>query len=252
MKRIALTVLLGALLPLSVLGQQAPADLILLNGKIFTANSVQPYAQAVAIRGERIIAVGTSVDIKSLTGVKTRLIDLQGRVVIPGINDAHFHFMPDPKGYTLQFKSMNPSWKEAVDAIETAVKQTPQGTWIFGDLGLAEKPGPEATRFALDRIAANNPVLLRYDGHGYIINSKAMPLLHIAEEEPDPVGGSYERVEGSQRINGRLSEYAQWKPNRLLISQVSDEDIIRHLRALADEAVRYGITSMQIMSSMPV
>ena len=79
-----------------------------------------------------------------------------------------------------------------------------------------------------------------------------MPLLHIVEEEPDPVGGSYERVAGSKRINGRLSEYAQWKPNRILINQVSDEDIIKHLRALADEAVRSGITSMQIMSSMPV
>jgi predicted amidohydrolase YtcJ len=252
MERIALTVLLSALLPLSVLGHQAPADLILLNGKVFTANSLQPHAQAVAIRGERIIAVGTSAEIKSLAGVKTRLIDLQGRVVIPGINDAHFHFMPGPQGYMLQFKSMNPSWKETVDAIETAVKQTPQGTWIFGELGLAERPGPEATRFALDRVAPDHPVLLRYDGHGYIINSAAMPLLHIVEEEPDPVGGSYERVAGSKRINGRLSEYAQWKPNRILVNQVSDEDIIKHLQALADEAVRYGITSMQIMSSMSV
>lgn len=109
MKRIALTVLLSALLPLSVLGQQTPADLILLNGKVFTSDAAKPYAEAVAIRGKRIIAVGTSAEIKSLAGAKTQLIDLQSRVVIPGINDAHFHFMPDPKGYTLQFQSMNPS-----------------------------------------------------------------------------------------------------------------------------------------------
>ncbi len=252
MKRIALTVLLSALLPLSVLGQQAPADLILLNGKVFTSDAAKPYAEAVAIRGKRIIAVGTSAEIESLAGVKTRLIDLLSRVVIPGINDAHFHFMPDPKGYTLQFKSINPSWNETVDAIEAAAKQTSKGTWIFGDLGLADKPGSEATRFALDRIASDHPVLIRYDGHGYIINSAAMPLLHIVEEEPDPVGGYYERVAGSKRISGKLWEYAQWKPNRSLVSQISDQDIIKDLRALADEAVCYGITSMQIMAFMPI
>ena len=77
-------------------------------------------------------------------------------------------------------------------------------------------------------------------------------MLQIAEEEPDPMGGYYERVAGSKRINGRFGEYAEWKPNRILVNQVSDEDIIKHLRALADEAARYGITSMQIMSSMSV
>ncbi|MGI8813525.1 MAG: amidohydrolase [Pyrinomonadaceae bacterium] len=252
MNSIVLIVLLSASLPLLVLGQQAPADLILLNGKVFTANSVQPYVQAVAIRGERIIAIGTSAEIRSLAGARTRLIDLQGRVVIPGINDAHFHFMPDPKGFTLQFKTTNPSWGETVDAIAAAAKQIPKGTWIFANLGLAERPGAEATRFAIDRVAPDNPVLIRYDGHGYIINSAAMPVLHIIDKEPDPVGGYYERVAGSQRINGKLWEYAQWKPNRFLASQISDQDIIKHLRVLADEAVRDGITSMQIMAFLPI
>ncbi len=244
--------MLSALQPLLAFGQQAPVDLILLNGKVFTANSVQPYARAIAIRGERIVAVGTSVEVKSLAGAKTRLIDLEGRVVIPGINDAHFHFMPDPKGFTLQFKTMNPSWGEVIDAIAAAAKQTPKGTWIFSDLGLADKPGPEATRFAIDRIAPDHPVLIRYDGHGYIINSAAMPLLHITIEEPDPVGGYYERVAGSKRINGKIWEYAQWKPNRALVSMMSDADIIIHLHAVADEAVRDGITSMQMMAFMPI
>src|SRR5437763_14173533 len=79
-----------------------------------------------------------------------------------------------------------------------------------------------------------------------------MALLQIAEEEPDPAGGYYERVAGTKRINGRFGEYAEWKPNRILVNQVSDEDVIKHLRGLADEATEYGITSMQIMSSMSV
>lgn len=253
MKRIIDIIFLSVLLPLTTYGQQTPVDLILLNGKVFTADSAKPFAEAIAIRGERIVAVGTSAEIEKLTQAKTRRIDLQGRVVVPGFNDAHFHFEPGPKGFNLQFKTMEPSWKETSAAIEQAVKQVPAGTWIFGSVGHAIVLNAEVTRFALDRMAPNHPVLLRaYYGHGYILNSKAMPLLQITEEELDPVGGYYERIAGSKKINGRFGEYAEWKPNRILVNQVSDQDIIKHLRALADEAVRYGITSMQIMSSMAV
>lgn len=77
--------------------QQVPADLILLNGKVFTADSARPSAEAVVIRGERIVGLGTSVEIKKLAGAKTRRIDLQGGVVTPGFNDAHCHYWPFPK-----------------------------------------------------------------------------------------------------------------------------------------------------------
>jgi predicted amidohydrolase YtcJ len=253
MKRIIQAVLLSALLPLCVFGRQPPADLILVNGKIFTADRAKPSAEAVAIRGERIIAVGTNQEIESFARGKTRRIDLRGRVVVPGFNDAHFHFMPDPRGFTLKFKTLEPSWKDTVEALEAAVAREPAGTWIFGHVGHEVVLSPEVTRFTLDRIAPNHPVLLRaYYGHGYVINSKAMPLLQITEGEPDPAGGYYERAAGSNTINGRFGEYAEWKPNRILINQVSDEDVVKHLRVLADEAVRYGITSMQVMSSMSV
>lgn len=253
MKRILLIIFLLGLLPLSVFGEQVPPDLILINGKIFTADSGKPFAEALAIRGDRVIAVGPSAEITALAGGKTRRIDLQGRVVVPGFNDAHFHFMPDPKGFNLQFKTMEPSWQETMDAVKSAIQQTPVGTWIFGRVGRGVALNPEVTRFALDRIAPDHPVLLRaFYAHGYILNSKAMPLLQIAEEEPDPVGGYYERISGSQRINGRFGEYAQWKPDRILINQVTDEEAIGQLHQMADEAIGYGITSMQIMPSTTV
>lgn len=111
----------------------------------------------------------------------------------------------------------------------------------------------QGTRFTLDQLAPHHPVLLRaYYSHGYIVNSKAMPLLQMGEEEPDPVGGYYERVAGSRQINGRFWEYAEWKPNRLLANQVADEDAINTLRQMADEAVRFGITSMSIFPAMSV
>ncbi|HUE82342.1 MAG TPA: amidohydrolase [Pyrinomonadaceae bacterium] len=252
MKKILFPLILGIMVPISAFGQQAPADLILFNGKVFTADPAHLYAQAIAIRGERIIAVGTSAEIAVLGGPKTRRIDLEGRLVIPGINDAHYHHTPDPPGYRLQFNSLEPGWQEVLDALGNAIKQTPEGTWIFGSIGSAVVADPQATRFALDHIAPDHPVLLRaFYLHGYIINSKAMTALGITDEEPDPMAGYFERVSGSKRITGKSFEYADWQLSRRLASTVSDEEAIKSMRAFADEAVRYGITSVQNMSFLP-
>ena len=134
MKKLLHLVFLIALLSLSASGQQAPADLILLNGKVFTADSAKPSAEAVAIRGERIIAVGTSAEIEKLAEWKTRRIDLQGRVVTPGFNDAHIHFGVDPQGFNLQFKTVEPSWEETSAAIERRRTRT-GGNMLFGFVG---------------------------------------------------------------------------------------------------------------------
>ena len=253
MRKLLYIVLLSLLLPLSSLSQQAAPDFILLNGKVFSADPAKPFAEAVAIRGERILAVGTSSEVEKLAGAKTRRIDLHGRVVVPGFNDAHYHFSPDPKGFTLQFKTMEPNWGETSQAIAAAAKQNPLGTWILGYIGSEVILNDQVTRFALDKLAPQHPVLLRtYYGHGYVANSKAMPLLRIGEEERDPAGGRFERLAGSKRVNGRFWAYAQFMPNRILGDRISDEDNIKELRKMANEAVGFGITSMQIMPRMSV
>ena len=253
MKNLILLLIIGIFVNFSVLAQQTAPDLILYNGKIFTSDTKQPNAEAIAIGGERILAVGSDEEIKKLSNAKTRLIDLQMRVVTPGFNDAHFHFMPDPKGFNLRFATLEPDWKETSAAIEAAVKQVPAGGWIFGNVGSTVVLNEQVTRAALDKIAPNHPVLLRaYYGHGYVVNSRAMPLLQITDEEADPMGGHFERITNSKKINGRFWEYAEWKPNRILVNQVSDADAIKELKKMADEAINFGITSMQIMSSMPV
>ncbi|MDQ3374824.1 MAG: amidohydrolase [Acidobacteriota bacterium] len=253
MKNLLLLLIFGISVNFSVLAKQTTPELILYNGKIFTSDTKQPNAEAIAIRGERILAVGSNEEIKKLAGAKTRLIDLQMRVVTPGFNDAHFHFMPDPKGFNLQFATLEPDWKETSATVEAAVKQAPAGSWIFGYVGSTVVLNEQVTRSALDKIAPNHPVLLRaFYGHGYIVNSQAMPLLQITDEEADPMGGLFERIAGSKKINGKFWEYAEWKPNRILANQVSDADAIKELKKMADEAIGFGITSMQIMSSMPV
>ncbi|MBA3633268.1 MAG: amidohydrolase [Acidobacteria bacterium] len=253
MKRfIPLTILLS-LFAFSVFGQKSPADLVLLNGKVFTGDSSNPAAEAIAIRDERILAVGSNDEIKKLANAKTRSIDLQGRIVTPGFNDAHFHFMPQPVGFQLKFTDLEPSWAEVVEAIKKAIKETPKGSWIFGAIGYRALADAEANRFALDPISPEHPIFLEtYYGHGQIINSKAMPLLRISETQPDALGGYFERDATTKRINGRVFEYPQWRQNRTLAEMVSDEEAIRELKKMADEAIAFGITSLQIMPTMRI
>lgn len=233
----------------------APAnvDLILTNGKIFTGDPEGPHAEAIAIGGDRIVAVGTADEIAGLAGEKTRTIDLQQRVVTPGFNDAHVHFGPDPKGFEIRIVSSEPTWAETSAALSKAVQQTPAGTWIFAQVGYTVVLDEQVTRAALDKIAPDHPVLLRaYYGHGDIANSRALSLLHIANSETDPAGGYYERVGSTRTINGRFWEYAQWKATRALASTVSDDEIVAALHALSDSAVRAGLTSLQIFPAMPM
>jgi len=230
------------------------ADLILVNGKVFTADPSQPHAEAIAIGGERILAVGSSEEIAALARANARRIDLQGHVAIPGINDAHYHFPSAPLGgHYLSFQSEEPSWQETQDALAEAASQVPAGTWIFGYVGGTVLGEPEAHRFALDRLAPDHPVyLLRGGLVGGIVNTKAMHALEIAEEEPDPMGGRYQRVTGLGRISGKSFGYATYGLYVRLASRVPDADLMQGMQALADEAVRYGLTSMQVMAMLPV
>jgi len=253
MKKILYVLLAYLMFFPSAYGQEQAADLILLNGKVFTSDPAQPKAEAIAIRGERILAVGSNDEIKKLASSKTRSIDLGRRTVTSGFNDAHTHFMPKPAGFELKFKDMEPSWAEVVEAIKNAVKESPKGNWIFGSIGSKAMATAEATRFTLDRIAAEHPVFLgTYYGHGQIINSKAMQSFGISETQADALGGYFERDATTKRINGRIFEYAQWRQNRALAEMVSDEDAIRELRKMAEEAVSLGVTTLQIMPTVRI
>lgn len=243
----ARSIFLALLLPSAAIAQGPPADLILVNGKLFTGDPTMPSAAAVAIRGERIIAVGTSTDIAALAGPATGRIDLRGRLVIPGFNDAHMHFVPYPKGVRLKFANLEPSWDETEAALGAAIARAPAGKWVFGVVGWNVAINTTVTRLELDRLAPQNPVLLyAHYGHGQIFNSQAMGLVGIGESEPDPAGGYFERVAGSNEVNGRAWEYAQWRVNRTLIDQIPDVEAIAALRAMANEAAAFGITTVQV------
>lgn len=194
-RTLAVAAIVGLLLvsgnaePVTAQVKEAP-DYILVNGKIFTADTANPYAQALAITGERILSVGTSEEISRLASPHTIRIDLHGRLVIPGINDAHYHFLPRPVAYQLVLKGQEPTWDEVKEKIAAAVIHTPTGTLINGVIGLSMLDEPEANRTTLDHLAPDHPVQLAcYWGHCSIFNSAFMRKAGIGDKEPDPPGG---------------------------------------------------------------
>ena len=232
-------------------GRGAAPTLILSGGKIFTADSARPWAEAVSIRGERIVAVGTNDAIRRSAGPRTRMIDLGGRVVIPGINDSHDHVgnvvMPGEFA-TGASPTPNPSFAQVLDSVRAIAARTPKGTWIKTSIGMHILDDTAARRTALDRVTVDHPVILwAWWGHGAILSSAGMRALGIAERAPDPLGGWYERDAAGQ-LTGKLDEYAVWGAMRRMYSMQPEHVLLAGLRAFADSSVRLGVTTVQDMA----
>jgi len=226
-----------------------PPDLILVNGKVFTSDAKHLHAEALAILGDRIIAIGDTTKVEALAGPATRRIDLGGRTVIPGINDAHAHLDVVPKGLVeLPFKSPDPTWSDATEAVGAAVLRAPKGSLLLGEIGPNVFYGTEATRDSLDKLAPDNPVILvTLTGHAAILNSAALVKVSIREDQPDPAGGRYERDDNG-RLTGTLREYAVIQLSRALARLTSDADAVTQLGAALEQAAKLGVTSVQDMN----
>lgn len=238
-----------ALIAFMAAGQKPAPDLILWNGKIFTSEDANRYVHALAIRGERIVATGDSDKIKILAGPKTRIIDVGGRTVIPGINDAHNHLGTFPaKTVHLGFKGMDPDWTEVKEAIGKAVSKNSEASFLVGEFGPALYFDPAVNRDSLDVIAPHHAVFLEsITGHAAILNSAALTKLGIPEEVKDPVAGRYERF-ADGRLNGIEREYAVLAVGRRLADLTSEDGGASELREFSKEAVKFGITTVQDMS----
>ena len=246
---ISLLFFVSSLLAPQLAAQQQPPNLILLNGQIFTSDAAHPYVQALAISGERILATGDSAKIKALAGPHTRQIDLAGRTVIPGINDAHDHIGLDPPhAVHLDLKTIDPTWNQLKDAIATAAAKAPKGTFILADIGPITFHDTSVARIALDLVAPENPVILTtLTGHAAILNSMALAQAGIGKDQPDPLGGRYERSADGM-LTGVIREYAVLQLSRNLALMPSDAEAIAQLRDLFAQCVKFGITSLQDMS----
>jgi len=170
--------------------QQAAPDIILTNGKIITVDSLFSIKQAVAIRGDRIVAVGTNADIAGMAGPNTQRIDLQGRSVVPGFIDNHAHFMEEGAYWQLEMRLDGvDSRQEALERIRRKAETTPRGEWVFNLGGwspdqFVEDKSP-FTRDELDRYSPNNPVYLVFSRADAYINSRAIEAIGLEQmDEP--------------------------------------------------------------------
>lgn len=226
-------------------------DLVLLNGKVFTADPERPWAEAVAVGGERILAVGTTAEIEDLAGPSTRRIALEGRTVVPGFDDAHAHVGHNPiPGIDLKTDlspTPDPRLQVILDSLASAASRTPPGTWLSSYVGELVLDDPHATRAALDSVAPAHPVWLGgWSGHGTILNSAALRISGLLDA-PDPTGGWLAR-DGSGAPMGRVDEYAIYGAQRRMIIAGGDSLLANAMQSYSERSLRLGITSVQDMA----
>nr|MBA2435961.1 amidohydrolase [Chthoniobacterales bacterium] len=199
------------LLALPVGARAEIADTIFFNGNVYTANEAAPRAQAVAIKGERILFVGGNDVAKKLSGSNTRTIDLKLKTVLPGLTDSHYHLLGVGERLTHLNLEDATSRELFLAKIKEQVGEVGPGRWITGR-GWIEtfwKPPVFPTRQDLDKVAPNNPVYLeRADGHGAVANSKALEMAGVGPETPDPFGGEILRDKKSRQPLGMLLDNA--------------------------------------------
>lgn len=234
------------------LSAQIFADIVLVNGKVWTENPRQPEAEAVAILGNRIVRVGSSADIRKLAGPATRVIDLNGKRVVPGFNDAHVHFTDGGAGLASVQLGDAKTQAEFRQRIAAFALTLPKGTWILRGEWDHERwsPAQIPTHQLIDDSTPDNPVLVeRVDGHMALANALAMKLARITKDTKDVAGGVIVR-DAQGNPTGIFKDAAQD-----LITRVIPPASRQQLRAAIEAAEKYaaenGVTSVQDMSAAP-
>jgi predicted amidohydrolase YtcJ len=234
--------------------QTLPPDLLLLNGKIITVDDRFTIAQAVAIRGDRILAVGTSQEMARLAGPNTRRIDLNGRSVIPGLIDNHIHLLRTAATWAreLRFDGVY-SRAHAVEMLRTRVKSAGPGEWVYSIGGWTHhqfKDAPQPfTRSELDRIAPDNPVSLQESYYQVFLNSRALDALGIKASAPDPpdfVKGSILRDATGKPTGVIQGDIAATRPVTAKLPKVSPEQLEASAQAMVNDMNRAGLTAVGV------
>jgi predicted amidohydrolase YtcJ len=187
------------------------ADALFINGNVYTVNERQPRAEAVAVKAGKIIFVGSNKDAKAYQGKSTRVIDLRGNTVVPGLTDSHYHLAGvGARELNLNLEGAG-SLEEFLARVKQRVDRAKPGEWITGR-GWIEtfwKPPVFPTRWDLDKITPNNPVYLtRADGHGVVVNSAAIKLAGVNKDTPNPFGGEIMKDKQTGEPNGMFLDRA--------------------------------------------
>jgi predicted amidohydrolase YtcJ len=223
-----------------------PADRVFVDGRVWTADPDHPWAQALAVRGPRLAAVGSDQDVRRLVGPRTEVIDLAGRLVTPGFNDAHLHF--------LVLDEVDLDGATSVAEIQTRLRAYagahPDRAWITGrGWGFGAFGGAAPSGAAVDAAVSDRPVFVRdRDGHSALANRRALALAGVTRQTPDPENGEIVRGEGGEPT-GLLKEAAASLVARH-VPPPTDEEQYRALKLRLDQAASYGLTSVQNASAI--
>ena len=235
---------------MSVHSDRLIVDLIIVNGNIHTGDPHQPHAQALAVQGEIIVAVGSDEDVRRLARPATQVIDAEQRLIVPGFNDAHVHFIAGAE--ELVGVDLRPSHDEGDLAARLARYAAAQagGEWITGGYWDHEAWARQAlpTRASIDAVTPNHPVFVkRLDGHMALANSLAMTLAGISDETPVPSGGAVVR-DSQGRLTGLFKDAAMDLVTRAMPPATFDTILLK-ARAALDHAAALGVTSVQDMTA---
>lgn len=253
----------------TVLAAQPTPELLLTNGRVYTLDAARPWAEAIAIRGERIVAVGSAQEARAAVGQGARVVDLGGRFTLPGFNDAHVHI--ESTGALLLGVNLLDVHVPALftERIAGAAARMPNGSWItrgewgayeqWGSGSAGDKPqgaaGGSQSRFTphrdlIDAVTPEHPVLVnRFDGSESLANSLALRLAGITEETPQPSGGEI-RKDASGRLTGILTGTAAAMV-RKVIPPIPFEQRLAQVRMVLQEAREGGVTTIQDLTTAP-
>ncbi len=232
-----------------------PADLVLQGGKIVTVDDALPEAQALAARDGKIVAIGSNDDMAAFVGPDTEVIDLDGRLAVPGFIEGHAHFMGMGLSKIQLDLRQASSWQDIVDMVTAAAAEAPAGTWIRGRGWHQDKwttaPDPQVEGFpvhdGLSAVAPDHPVLLVHaSGHAAFVNAKAMELSGIDDATPDPDGGEILR-DSNGHATGLLRETAEDLVQAAMGQGflASPEEARKMAELASEECLAKGVTSFQ-------
>ncbi len=234
--------------------QSKQADLVLYNGKVVTEDSSQTIAQAIAIQGDRILAVGANGPIKEMAKSDAKMIDVHGALVIPGLIEGHAHFLSYGEALLNLDLTRVHTWQDIVDSVAHRAQEAAPGEWIVGRGWHQEKwdrlPSPLVEGYPvhnkLSAVSPDNPVILSHaSGHAVFVNQKAMELAGITDQTPDPAGGHIVRDARGHATGVLLENAADLAWKAFYKTHKIDSDSLRLKAAMRTmrECLKNGITS---------
>lgn len=222
------------------------ANVVFINGEVITVDADQSIVEAVAVKENRIVHVGSNDEIKEWIGTETEVIDLQGKTLLPGFIDSHLHILlygANQLGVSCKAEHID-SIEAILEDLRKKAAETPKGEWVrawgFNENAVKEKRFP--TIAELDAISIDHPIILnRTCNHISVVNSKALEIAKMDERTPDPTGGVIEK-DSAGKLTGKLIEAANMKMSE--IASYSESDLLKAARIASDHFIKAGITSV--------